>query len=479
MTIKRRLFLSNILMLVMPMLLTALMFTCVIFILLGITGVRDLRSFQDEDVFYSAINKAEELTEKPDYADLQGIQSDIDKFNKTYKEYGITLAIYENDTLLYPSSADTSPMVQIALSEDDNFIIAEGSNAVYSIHADPYTFILSSTSFSLYTENPFKDYRSNYLYVGILMFVLAIAIIFIINRVLTNFVSKRITAPIEILVSGVHELRDGNLDYRIQYDYNDEFKSVCADFNEMAQRLSDMVTARQKDEESRKELIAGISHDLRTPLTSIKAYIEGIEKGLASTPEIQKRYIDTIKSKTDDLEQIINQLFLFTKLDIGEFPLRLEQVEMGEVLRNFTRTAASEYENKGLRISLTENPDGLYADLDILQFCNVLHNILGNSMKYKSGDLVQSEITCFGHDNAIVISITDDGPGVPKDSMDKLFDIFYRSDVSRKDPSSGSGLGLAIAKKTIERFGGTIHAESAASGGLKIIMTLPKSGERA
>ncbi len=332
-------------------------------------------------------------------------------------------------------------------------------------YTDNFTLILSSKGFSL----------NEYIYLGIFYFVFVTSIIFVINRILTRFVSNKVTAPIELLVSGVHELRDGNLNYRIQYEYNDEFGQVCNDFNEMAQRLFDMVVARQKDEENRKELIAGISHDLRTPLTSIKAYVEGIEKGVATTPLIQKRYIDTIKNKTEDLEHLINQLFLFSKLDIGEFPLHTERIEVGKALSDFHRQAESEYKEKGLSLSLENNSHELFANIDVVQLRSVLNNILENSVKYKGNENVKSEIVYGEKDGNIFISITDNGPGVPEENIGKLFDVFYRGDTSRKDTSSGSGLGLAIGQKIIERSGGTIYAENAPAGGLAIIITLLKS----
>lgn len=475
MTLKRRLFISNILMLVMPIILTSLMFTCVIFILMGITGISDIRSPKEGvegNIFYSAIGEVDNFTEKSIYINLQELQSDVDELNRNYGNYGITLAVYEGENLIYPSSADVNNVIKLALSEDGNYLIAEGNNAVYSAHTGKYTLILSSADFSLYLQRPLN----NYVYLGILIFILSIVIILITNRALTRLITRRITTSIEVLVSGVHEIRDDNLDYRIQYDYNDEFKLICDDFNEMAQRLSDMVTARQKDEESRKELIAGISHDLRTPLTSIKAYIEGIEKGIAATPQMQKKYIDTIKSKANDLEHIINQLFLFSKLDINEFPLRLERVEIGDVLDDFLDEVTGEYENKGLAVTLVKKHNGLYANIDIVQFRNVLFNILGNSVKYKMNHVIKSKIICSGNGSNIVISITDDGPGVPDDNVGRLFDVFYRSDASRNNPGSGSGLGLAITKKIIEDFGGTIHAENVPEGGLAIIITLPGIG---
>ena len=472
MTIKRRLFLSNILMLAMPIILTILMFSCVVFIFMSVTGIRDMRSFREGNVFYGAVKQLDDLTDKIDPVDFQSIQAEIDKLNKTYKDFSIVLTVYDGQNLLYPSVENTNRIAQIALSENDSYLLIDGKNAVYSTHIGIYTFILSSSDFSFYTEHPFGEYFN----MGIFLFVFSLIIVFIVNRALTHFVSKKIITPLEVLVSGVHELRDGNLGFRIEYYGNDEFKSVCDDFNEMAQHLSDMVNARQRDEESRKELIAGISHDLRTPLTSIKAYIEGIEKGVASTPQIQKKYVDTIKTKTGELEHIINQLFLFSKFDIGEFPLNIERVELTEALNEFLCEIAGEYENEGLSVSFNKNVNELYADIDVLQFRNVLHNILSNSAKYKINKIVKSKITFDESDGNITITITDDGPGVPGGSLDRLFDVFYRSDVARKDTSNGSGLGLAIARKIVERFGGTIHAENVPNGGLTIIIILPKSG---
>jgi signal transduction histidine kinase len=435
---------------------------------MSITGIQDMRSFREGNIFYDAVLQVDNLNTELDFSD---IQTDVNRINNNYIDYNIRLAVYEGKTLVYPASFDTNHIVELALSENRNYLLIEENNAVYSSHTEKYTFILSTDEFSLYLKDPLADY----FYIAILLFVFTIIIVFVVNRILTQFVSKWITTPIEILVSGVHELRDGNLNFRIEYKNNDEFKSVCNDFNEMAQHLSDMVVARKKDEANRKELIAGISHDLRTPLTSIKAYIEGIEKGIASTPQVQQKYIDTIKRKTADLEHIINQLFLFSKIDIGDFPLKAERVEINLVLNNFLNEAIVEYEDKGLSIMFDENRKKFYTDIDIVQFRNVLHNILQNSIKYKKNEFVKSIIDVNCKENNIVISVTDDGSGVPEESIDKLFDVFYRNDVSRKDPSSGSGLGLAICRKIIERLGGTIHAANPSGSGLAIIIKLPKS----
>lgn len=136
-------------------------------------------------------------------------------------------------------------------------------------------------------------------YLIVILAALIVTAVLMTNRFLTKFVFRRIERPLDILVSGVHEIQDGNLAYRIDYHEKDEFYSVCTDFNHMAEQLQRSIEQTEREERSRKELIAGISHDLRTPLTSIKAYIEGLMKGVAQTPERQQKYMRTIREKAN------------------------------------------------------------------------------------------------------------------------------------------------------------------------------------
>jgi signal transduction histidine kinase len=307
-----------------------------------------------------------------------------------------------------------------------------------------------------------------------LLLIILCAFVFIINRILVKFVFQHVIGSVNTLASGVREISEGNLEYRIEHKTGNEFDAVCSDFNEMATRLHDMVEQRQADEKSRRELIAGISHDLRTPLTSIKAYVEGIKKGVASTPEMQSKYLDTIQEKTDDLEYIINQLFLFSKIDIGEFPFNLEIVDIENELNKIVGGLADEYLERGLAVSLQRNVQGAFVSIDTMQFRNVIQNILNNSVKYGNKENGTSVISCRKYNGCISITITDNGSGVSGAMIPKLFDVFYRGDASRTSPSKGSGLGLAICSKIIERLDGTLKAENAPDGGLSIIITLPR-----
>ena len=446
------------------------------FVFMEITGIHEENSFGgDKELFYSLKRTSALIDKWAGSMDLEQMKDDVKQFNEEYRDKKISLSIYQGEELLYPSSPPSiSPISDIALSQDSGHMFVMDNIAVYRESIGEYSLFLMDTNFNYFSRGLYKDYRYSLFNLGIIIFLSITAIILLTNRFLTRFVFKSIITPLDTLVYGVHQIRDGNLNYRIEYTEKDEFAGICSDFNEMAQRLLHSVNARQKDEANRKELIAGISHDLRTPLTSIKAYLEGIEKGVASTPETQKRYLETIKSKTNDLEHIVKQLFLFSKLDIGEFPFYLERVDIGKELSNMIAAVSEEYERKGLIITLTQNVQNIYVQVDIVQLRNAVINVLENSVKYKNKVQGKIEIACKAEDRYVSITLADNGPGVPNESVEKLFDVFYRSDPSRSNPSKGSGLGLAITAKILERLGGSIWAENVPEGGLAIIMTLSK-----
>jgi signal transduction histidine kinase len=303
------------------------------------------------------------------------------------------------------------------------------------------------------------------------MLLMMLAAIFITNRILTRRVLNSVTTPLDTLSYGVEQIKSGCLSFRLDYLGQDEFSPVCAAFNEMAERLQSSEESRRLDENSRRELIAGISHDLRTPLTSVKAYIEGLEKGVAATPAQQIKYLKIIKSKTEDLEGLINRLFLFAKLDTSDFPVRLERVNIGAALTETLSALSEEYSRKGLRLRVASPLPDAFVNIDRALFQNVILNILENSAKYKSAETGTVNISCARENDRVKISLADNGRGVPDDTLDKLFDVFFRADKSRGE--AGNGLGLAISAKIIRRMNGEINAESVNGGGLAIIISLP------
>ncbi|MCL2831907.1 MAG: ATP-binding protein [Treponema sp.] len=316
-----------------------------------------------------------------------------------------------------------------------------------------------------------RPYRNDMRLIWILGIAFFIILISVVNNYYTHRMSKRIIKPLEPLSEGVHQINESNFSYRINYRNDDEFRPICDAFNEMAAKLETSAVRRQKEEANRRELIAGISHDLRTPLTSIKGCLEGIETGVASTPEMKDRYLKFMKNKTADLEHIIEQLFLFSKLDMDEFPLSLRRTDITAAVCDMIENSRAEYSSRGMDIKITGMPENVYVNADVIMLRNVIINIFENSVKYKTKKTVQMKVSAAAENNDVLLSLADNGPGVQADFVSKLFNAFYRTDPSRS--RQGSGLGLTICGKIIERMGGSINAELPETGGLTIIIRLP------
>lgn len=472
MTIKRRLFFSNILMIIVPVILIIAIVSIMMFAVTDILGIKDHEG--DSESFYHSVVQIQEYTKEwSSNNDIEQIKSDLDALSEDFHSEYTSLFICQNEKQQYSiGNYSFNSFLEFILSQKNEAYFTMGKTGIYRTDTGEYTILLVNTNFQSMDALERTEYYQYLINISIFLIIIVIVVILLTNRLLTRMMIKNIITPLDTLVYGVHQIRDGNLSYRIDYSGQDEFAAVCSDFNEMAERLLDMVNARQQDEENRKELIAGISHDLRTPLTSIKTYVEGIELGMASTPQIQKRYLGTIKDKTKDLEHIINQLFLFSKLDIGEFPMQTETIDFGKFLSEFTKDISSEYEQKGLQIDFTDETRNVMVRIDKVQFRNVLINILENSVKYGNKDNGIMRISCHT-DHAAAVTFTDNGPGVPKDTLEKLFNLFYRGDKARSNTSQGSGLGLAIAAKIIGLLDGSISAVNASEGGLSITVTLP------
>ena len=328
------------------------------------------------------------------------------------------------------------------------------------------------------TEPPLLAARREKLSTGLLLtnlipFLLFVAVMCFTNLFLTKFIFKKISKPLEMLSSGVRQISGGNLDYTIAYHENDEFKPICEDFNHMAAQLKASVEEVRKNEQSRKELIAGISHDLRSPLTSIKAFVEGLLDGVANTPESQQEYLQVIKQKADEIANMVTQLFLYSKMDMGSYPTNPEIVSIGREITDFVSASQDDYLAKGLLVEVAGEPADREIYADPVQLHSVFANILDNSAKYKESETAKAKIACTAEDGMVKIVFADDGPGVPEDTLAKLFDVFYRNDPSRNSPRQGSGLGLAIAAKALERMAGRIYAENVSGGGLRIIVEIP------
>lgn len=469
MTIKKRLFLSNLFMLLIPALVSVLILalSMLLFVNLFYKQAMDETVHGENTVYleHLLVKQAEEFlqTDHKVLTDSHLYQT-VEKYVQTQS---IQLQIYDGDALVCSMGDRHEDLAEMPL-----YMLSNGNVYVEPITIDDHNYTIYIAFFAPVQESTWNEMIVKYL-IAVLIILIVIAVL-VTNRFLTKFVFRKIEKPLDILISGVHEIQDGNLAYRIRYSNKDEFLPVCQDFNQMAERLQQSIAQTEREERNRKELIAGISHDLRTPLTSIKAYVEGLIEGVAQTPERQQKYMQTIREKANDIDRMVDKLFLFSKLDLGDNPFYPEPIPVAEALHSLVAANAEEYARQGMTVVLDDIPTDCVVCADPVQFRNAILNLLENSLKYKDDPEVQVRIGCTETSSDATISVTDNGPGVPEEALSKLFDVFYRSDPSRSNPQKGSGLGLAITAKILERFGGSVRAENVQPKGLRIQLTIPK-----
>lgn len=289
--------------------------------------------------------------------------------------------------------------------------------------------------------------------------------------VLSYITSSTITRPLKRLKSAANSIKNEEFDIDLRYSGDDEIHSVFTAFDDMRIRLKDIVQKQLKYEKNRVELISNMSHDLKTPVTAIKGYIEGLRDGVANTPEKIKRYHNTIYKKVNLLDKLIEDLFLYSKLDLKTLNFNFQPIDSRAFLQDIVDELA--FDSKNLKITLLGSNTPLIVHADPLQLQRVVHNIVGNSVKYCNKECCEITITLEKIEDQVQIEFQDNGVGIEAHEVSKIFKRFYRSDPARSSKKEGSGLGLAISKQIITEHNGIISAKSSSSDGLTITITLP------
>lgn len=319
---------------------------------------------------------------------------------------------------------------------------------------------------------------------ALLFMLAATGILVLTNGSLTWLVSRSIIRPLAELEKKALRIRDGDLSPGASHQPShsrllfrkpasqDEFDSVFAAFDEMRLRLKASLESQLKDEQSRQELLAAISHDLRTPLSIIKGYAEGLQDGVAADPAKIRTYLQTILLKTRQMDQLIEDLFLFSRLDLDGFPWDLQPVDASAFIASCVEELAADY--PALRFDVLDETSGMFVQLDTQRMRRVFVNIVQNAVAYahppQGGD-TSITIKVGAVNGSLVISCCDNGPGLPAGIDERIFERFFRADKSRS--GGGAGLGMAIARLIVEGQGGSIRAANAATGSACFTITLP------
>ncbi|MGN1141428.1 MAG: sensor histidine kinase [Oliverpabstia sp.] len=396
------------------------------------------------------------------------------------EKMGYCIAVKKNGKILYSNISDAD--MQAAGDIAGETLCSARTMTVCSenVFVIKNTFIHEEKEFSIIAvnnkrmqtevESYFQNYIMKYIVISLSLFF---GLTILVNWMLSYWVSKSVLIPLRSLSLATREIKEGNLDMKIRYETKDEFMPVFHDFDEMRKYLKESVEQRLENEKRRKDMISGISHDIRTPLTSISGYVDGLIEGIADTEEKQKRYLKAIKIRTGDLERLVNSLSDYNRLGHESLKYHLIYADLKTFLKKYL--AAYEDEAKNNRVTVRFDAEEKYYPiyLDEEKMNRVMDNLFTNTVRYreKPDSVVWIRLTTENSGKWVCLMFHDDGPGVPAESLERIFDTFYRTDSARTHSGKGSGIGLAVVKEIIEGHGGYAYAEN--QQGLSIIIRLP------
>lgn len=292
------------------------------------------------------------------------------------------------------------------------------------------------------------------------------------------WIYRSIATPLVKLKKATQNIKEGNLDFVLEVDGDDEFSELCRDFEEMRKRLKESAEEKVLMDKENKELISNISHDLKTPITAVKGYVEGIMDGVADTPEKIDRYVKTIYNKTNEMDHLINELTFYSKIDTNRILYTFSKLNVEDYFSDCAEEVGLELETRGIELVYANYvEDNVQVIADGEQIRRVIHNIISNAIKYmdKPKDIIQIRIKDVG--DFIQVEIEDNGKGIAAKDLPSIFDRFYRTDVSRNSSKGGSGIGLSIVKKILEDHGGKVWATSRLGIGTIMYFVLRKYQE--
>ena len=299
-----------------------------------------------------------------------------------------------------------------------------------------------------------------FLCVLVLAGIAAIAVILLLASFFTRKMNRLVMEPVELLVAGAERIRDGNLNEEIRYEGEAEFEHVCRTFNAMQHTILEDQRQREKNEKVRTDMVTGISHDLRTPLTSIRGYIKGVLDGVADTDEKKALYLQTAYESTEDMNALLQKLFDFSRMESGQMPFHMVYEEV--------------LKSRQIHLSFMQEKEVMpEVPMDVDRVPKIFDNLLENSVKYAGVSPLEIRIQVFeqtGEKPGVIVEWKDNGHGVPEEKLPQIFERFYRCDESRSE--KGGGIGLYVVKYIMERHGGSAKAEN--DGGLKIQLFFPK-----
>jgi signal transduction histidine kinase len=286
------------------------------------------------------------------------------------------------------------------------------------------------------------------------------------------FVSASVTDGLRQLASTAQQVAEGDLSARVEVSGKDEVAQVGHAFNEMARQLQEVDQQRTELENLRRDLIAWASHDLRTPLTSIRVRVEALNDGLVDDPETVQRYYQSVLNDVLALNMLFDDMFELAQLDRIEIDLQKAPESLSELIYDCLERFQTLSEEQGVQIEARIGPNVDPVPLNSAKIGRVLDNLVSNSLRYTppGGGIV---VNANREGRRVIVSVEDSGPGFAEEDIPRLFEQFYRGEQARTRATGGAGLGLAIARGVVEAHDGRIWAENMPDGGARVIFDLP------
>lgn len=337
-----------------------------------------------------------------------------------------------------------------------------------------YTY--NGNNIAVYILTAYGDYMVQFRYAIVTFLLITLLVVILVGGLVSGLVYVEFVKPIVSLKEAAEAIGEGNLNTKVEYDKHrtDEIGELCRSFTDMENKLSESVELKIQYEKENRELISNISHDLKTPITTIKGYVEGIMDGVADTPEKRDRYLRMIYNKANEMDVLINELSLYANINNNAIPYEFHRVNVkayfSDCMEEIQTTLATN--NMMLKYKDYVDPD-VKVVVDPDQLKRVINNIITNAIKYSDKENGLVEIYLYDEGDTIKVSISDDGKGIDEESLPHIFDRTFRADSARQS-RGGSGLGLAICKKIIEEHGGKIWAKSKLGVGTTIMFELNK-----
>lgn len=482
MNFRKRLIISFAIVIVVPILLAILL----------LYGVRFLGRGSDQGLVTDSMQIMNRYSRRAYETILEQARTDpsvllntdyLQKENENLKKSYTSLLVRYRDQVYYNGLSEHSnldpehlPSFGTGARDANNFTYLEGDASTIVRQIDFYTINGSVGSVYLLTSASGDLPEAKRL---IIQYILAVLAILILTAVfLTAWIYSGMVPQVRKLTEAAENIREGNLDFKIEMEGRDEFARLGSAFEEMRARLEDSSRQKLENEKEQLALISNIAHDLKTPITAIKGYAEGILDGIARTPEKQEAYVRTIYNKAGEMDKLINELTTYTKIDTSGIPYNFRHMSARDYFDDCAGELTVELSNQQIRLGYANQlPEETEVIADPEQLQRVISNIVGNSVKYMGH--------ADGHINMLVkdvgdfvqVEMSDDGQGITAADLPYIFDRTFRADSSRNSNTGGSGIGLAVVKKIIEDHGGKVWARSTPGKGTCIYFVLRKYQE--